>query len=201
MVDVFGHVGLTLATAYSIEQLVRRRADAGREQQAPAASGETPLEVRRLSWLDYRLVIAGSLVPDFIDKPLGLFVAPDLVNGGGRTVAHGVVFAALLIGLSALAFRHGRLPGLLSLAGASTWHLPLDQMWRQPAIMLWPFLGWSFPAGTVDAAEWSSSHFSDLLWFYTDAFELAGAGVVLLFGFRLWRTKAVAPFLRTGAFG
>ena len=139
-------------------------------------------------------------VPDLVDKPLGLLVASDLVNSGARSVAHGLVFALLLLGVSTWASSRTRFTGLLALAPAAAWHLLLDQMWRQPKIALWPFLGWSFPAGTADLTEWSSSHLRDLLTFYTDAPEAAGAVVVLVFALRLWRTRSVVPFLRTGAF-
>ena len=196
--DVFGHVGLTLAAAYPAEQLIRWCPGVNRQPQATATSGEPPDDAPRSSWLDYRMVIVGSLIPDLIDKPFGLFVASDLVNSASRSIAHGIVFALLLIGLSTLTFQRTRLHGLLDLAGAAAGHLFLDQMWRQPEIALWPFLGWSFPAGTADLTEWSSSHLRDLMAFYTDVPEFVGVAVILLFALRLWRTRAVVPFLRTG---
>ena len=188
--DVFGHVGLTLAVAYPVERIRGRYAQSGDD-----AGLGPPLAHR----LDFRLIVVGSLVPDMIDKPLGFLLAPDLVNNGTRSVAHGVVFALLFIAASAVWFWHTRRLGLLGLSGAAAGHMVLDRMWGQPEIVLWPFLGWSFPVGTVDLAQRSSAYLRDLLAFYTDAPELVGAVVIVLFATRLWRTRAVLPFLREGS--
>ena len=206
ILDVFGHVGLTLAAAYPAERLLRAMAagsDHSQEPAAPANLEDTPggdvvrpLGARRT--VDYRIVILGSLVPDIIDNPLGLWLASDLVNDSARSVGHTAFFAFLLLAAAYTAHRLGRGPALVVLAGSAAWHLVLDQMWREHDIALWPFLGWSFPVGTADLAEWSSSHLTDLLAFYTDAPEIGGAVVIFLFALRLWRTRAVLPFLRTG---
>ncbi|MCH8206428.1 MAG: metal-dependent hydrolase [Chloroflexi bacterium] len=196
--DVFGHVGLTLAVAYPIERIAVRYVSAvrgGRHAPPDDVAGPGPPLSR---WLDYRLIVVGSLVPDMIDKPLGFLLAPDLVNNGTRSLAHGVVFALLLMAVATVWFRHTRRSGLLGLSGAAVCHLILDRMWGQPEIALWPFLGWSFPAGTADLAERSSAYLRDLLTFYTDGPELVGAVVIVLFALRLWRTRTILPFLRTG---
>lgn len=74
-------------------------------------------------------------------------------------------------------------------------------MCRQPEIALWLFLGWSFPVGIADMLEWFSLHLRDLLAFYTDVPEVVWVVVILFFALRLWRTRAVVRFLRTGTVG
>ena len=105
---LFAHVGLALATA------------------------------RLNNRLDLLFLALGSMLPDIIDKPLGMLVfgSPNM----GRTFAHTLLF--LLI-LAAVSFR------LRDIRIASfTWgvfvHLLLDFMWSSPVTLLWPLLG-GFP--------------------------------------------------------
>jgi hypothetical protein len=84
------------------------------------------------------LVALGSMLPDIIDKPLGLIVfgTPAM----GRTFAHTLLFL-ILLGTAAY-YRHSIL--LASLAGGVLVHLALDYMWASPQTLLWPLLG-GFP--------------------------------------------------------
>ncbi|MEI2760960.1 metal-dependent hydrolase [Methanothrix soehngenii] len=90
---LFAHVGLALATA------------------------------RLYSRLDLLFLALGSILPDIIDKPLGLLVfgTPNM----GRTFAHTLLFL-LILGAISLRLRDIRLASL-------TWgvfiHLILDSMW------------------------------------------------------------------------
>jgi LexA-binding, inner membrane-associated putative hydrolase len=105
---IFAHVGLALAAARSTVQA------------------------------SLLLVALGSMLPDIIDKPLGLifFGTPAM----GRTFAHTLLFL-ILLGTAAY-YRHNML--LASLAGGVLVHLALDYMWASPQILLWPLLG-GFP--------------------------------------------------------
>ena len=105
---LFAHVGLALATA------------------------------RLYSRLDLLFLALGSILPDIIDKPLGLllFGSPNM----GRTFAHTLLFLLILAAIS-LRLRDIR---LASLAWGVLVHLILDSMWNSPVILLWPLLG-GFP--------------------------------------------------------
>jgi membrane-bound metal-dependent hydrolase YbcI (DUF457 family) len=149
--------------------------------------------------LDYRLVIVGSLLPDLVDKPLGLWIAPALVNHSLRTFGHSAAFALLLLALSWAARRPDWGRRALVLAMTSAGHLLMDQMWTHATTLLWPALGWAFPTDAVTFSQWSSSHFRDLLVVYSDPAELVGATVVLLFAVNLLRHRAALRFLRSGA--
>ena len=149
--------------------------------------------------MDYRWLIVGSLLPDVIDKPLGFWLAPELVNSSARSVAHTAIFAVLLLAVALTALRLGWSGMGLVPAAGSAGHLVLDQIWRQPSIALWPALGWAFPLGTATFGEWSESHLWDALALYRDPPELAGATVILLLAAKLWRDRAFRRFFGTGA--
>lgn len=90
---------------------------------------------RALGPVSLAFLALGSMLPDIIDKPLGLFIFGSMSMG--RTFAHTLIFLLLLFAIS-LIVRDLR-------AFSLTWgvfiHLILDSMWRSPQILLWPFLG------------------------------------------------------------
>jgi len=71
-----------------------------------------------------KLIIIGSLLPDLLDKPLGL-----LGIGPGRYIFHSLVFMFLFSFISNELFL-----GVL-------FHLILDRMWNYPNILFFPFFG------------------------------------------------------------
>jgi membrane-bound metal-dependent hydrolase YbcI (DUF457 family) len=109
---LFAHVGLALASA------------------------------RFLSHVSLAFLALGSMLPDIIDKPLGLIVfgSPSM----GRTFAHTLLF---LVILAALCF-YSQDFRLLSLTGGVLIHLSLDFMWNSPQTLLWPLLG-PFPSAPL----------------------------------------------------
>jgi len=70
-----------------------------------------------------RLIVLGSILPDLIDKPLGI-----LGFGGGRFISHTLLFTLALVVKKELFF-------------GSLVHLLLDRMWENPQILLFPILG------------------------------------------------------------
>jgi len=84
----------------------------------------------------------GSMLPDIIDKPLGLIIFGSM--GMGRTFAHTLLFLAILAALS-LRLRDRRAAALT--LGVLV-HLLLDGMWASPQTLLWPLLG-PFPAAEL----------------------------------------------------
>ena len=86
--------------------------------------------------IDYRLVMAGALVPDVVD---GLF--------GGPRVLHTLIFSVALLIAVMLATR-GRRPlrrRLLALPIGTFCHLLLDATWTRTVTFWWPFLGIELP--------------------------------------------------------
>jgi len=207
--DIFGHVGLTLGVVYTSHWAVRdgllgrypgKKAGLGAGIQHDALTesrdAEAPL---RFAGLDYRLLIVGSVIPDLIDKPIGLWLAPDLVNGSTRSGAHTLTFALVLLAVLSLAFRPRFSPNSLALGLGNAGHLLLDQMWRSSSVVLWPFLGWDFPQRAGSISQYADSKLWDGLRFYADPPELMGAIVILALAVKLLRDRAARSFLRSGA--
>jgi len=109
---LFAHVGLTLASA------------------------------RLLSRVSLAFLAFGSMLPDIIDKPLGLIVFGSPIMG--RTFAHTLLFLLLL---AALSFYSCDIR-FFSLTWGVLIHLSLDFMWNLPVILLWPLLG-AFPSAPI----------------------------------------------------
>jgi len=98
--------------------------------------------VFRSPGIDYRMVIAGSLVP----------VLEGLT--GGPKLAHSVLGAVVLLGVIMAATRHHRLlrRRLLGLPIGMMAHLVLDGAFAVTAVFWWPVAGFSFADGQVP--EW-----------------------------------------------
>jgi len=103
---VFGHVGITLGAAVLVNGAVNMRAT----HAAPVASQSRAVlqianepRARLKAWsirswfeylgrfLDIRVLMVGSLVPDIIDKPISLFL-----TGNGRAYAHTLALTLLV---------------------------------------------------------------------------------------------------------
>ena len=105
---------------------------------------------------DSRLIPAcalGSILPDLIDKPVGLLLFPEIF-GTGRIFGHALLVVGLVLFIGILVYTRYPRTGILLLAlvaGIFT-HQVLDAMWLQPANWYWPTLG-SFtrevPAGLL----------------------------------------------------
>lgn len=93
---------------------------------------------RFMRWADMAFLALGSMLPDIIDKPLGLlaFGTP----AAGRTICHTLLFVLVL---ATLAFYLKDLR-LASVSVGVLAHLTLDFMWQSPVILFWPLFG-NFP--------------------------------------------------------
>lgn len=88
--------------------------------------------------IDYRLVVAGALLPDVVDAPFG----------GARVLHTLLASVVLLVGvmLSTRHRRHAR-RRLLAVPIGTFLHLVLDGMWARAETFWWPFLGRRFEGG------------------------------------------------------
>ena len=178
---VFGHVGLTISAFSAYSWADRKwRAD------------------RSLPAIDYRAVIVGAMLPDIVDKPLGLWIAPDLVDRSLRSIAHSLLFGLLILGIGGLLLVARRRPPAMLLGIASSGHLILDRMWSNPTIILWPFLGWDFAVEYPGPREWASGQLANLLTFFTDYPELLGFLAIVGFTAQILRPGYLRRFLATG---
>jgi membrane-bound metal-dependent hydrolase YbcI (DUF457 family) len=138
--------------------------------------------------IDYRLVVAGALLPDVVDG-LGF---------GGARYLHTLVasVALLVVVMLATRGRRGRRRRLLAVPIGTFCHLLLDGMWARTATFWWPFFGWRFPSGPLPS--WSRP-----VWLVVVE-EVVGLGALAW----CWRRFEFgssgarrAAFLRTGRLG
>ena len=188
---VLGHVGLTWGGSMVLLESVHRLVRLGRSEREKGA----PVDDSWPAHVDYRLVILGSMVPDLIDKPVGIFILGDQL-GNGRVYGHSLAFLLLLL-LAALVWR-GRIGGSLTqVALGSAAHLAMDRMWREPVTLLWPLRGWALERQDVSGwvGQMVEQMFSDP---YTYVSEALGAMVIAaLLGFLVTR-RGLPEFIRTG---
>ena len=88
--------------------------------------------------LDYRLLVAGAVLPDLVDAPLG-----------GARFAHTLVAGVAVLAVVMLATRGHRdaRRRLLALPIGMFLHLLVDGMWARTATFWWPAFGWTFAGG------------------------------------------------------
>ena len=132
-----------------------------------------------LGWL-----LLGAILPDLVDKPLGLLAG----NGYGRLYAHTLVAA---LGLAALAWALRR-PAVTALALGVPAHLALDRLWEVPEVLLWPLLG-AFPQETWTVGDYLALAQRSG---YVIGFELVGAAALAL-TFAWWTRRNAARRARS----
>ncbi|MDP2675952.1 MAG: metal-dependent hydrolase [Dehalococcoidia bacterium] len=175
---LFGHAGLTWGGVLAAEEVSRRLPGLGRRTR-----------------IDYRFVILGSMLPDIIDKPLGIYILGEGLSNG-RIFAHSLLSVLLLL-LVSLVARAGLRPALAFTALGAGVHLLQDRMWEEPHTLLWPLLGWRFER--VDVSGWSGHMLEQLFWDpYTYVSEAAGATLVVIFLAVLIRRGGLHDFILAG---
>lgn len=185
----FGHVGLTLGAAAAADYAY----SSARKPYGVTQKGASGIRARRLSivpeHVDLRILLAGSLLPDAIDKPLGIYILGNAI-GNGRIFSHTLIFLLLVCVVGAMVFWRWRRTWGLVLAFGTFTHLVLDTMWNRPQTLFWPFLGTAFPK--QDTADWIEGVVHNLLTepsFYVP--EIAGA--IILLGFLVIVLKKKSP--------
>lgn len=136
--------------------------------------------------VDYRLVMAGAVLPDAVDL---LF--------GGAGPLHTLLFSVVLlfaVMLGTRGRRHAR-RRLLAVPIGTFVHLVLDGMWKRTIVFWWPFFGTSFDATPLPTADRS--------WTLIAVMEIAGiaAFVWVYRRFRLFEPQRRQKFLSTGRLG
>ena len=83
--------------------------------------------------------IAGSILPDLTDKPLGLILFPQVLDNA-RTFGHTLLIVGFISVLALIAWHYRRTLLIFGFAGAVLLHQILDEMWHEPVT-------WSYPLG------------------------------------------------------
>lgn len=147
-------------------------------------------------WMDFRLLLVGSMLPDIIDKPIGQVIFREMFSNG-RIFAHTLLFLIVVTLLGLYLYRsRGRL-WLFVLAFGSAIHLILDQMWLTPRTLLWPIYGWGFEK--LDLSNWWANIWDALLTQpYVFVPEIIGALILAGFMLTLMSRKRVYALIRNG---
>ena len=209
---VFGHIGIALGTAVLLAcAAVGHRFPKAVADEAAGPSTHSSTEASNLncgannkaSWLtslgryiDIRLLLVGSLLPDIIDKPVGAYILKEAFSNG-RIFSHTLLFLILITVAGWYLYRYHRQKWLLILSFGTFAHLILDRMWEIPQTLLWPLFGFAFPR--AELAYWLPNIFQAL---FSDPgvyiSELIGVAVIIWFAWTLLHRRNVYLFLRRG---
>ncbi len=185
---ILGHTGITLGAATLLAGVVKNRHS---------------IQIRKISWftslssyVDIRLLLVGSLLPDIIDKPVGQYFFRETFSNG-RIFSHTLLFLIIITAIGFYLYKSRRQVWLLTLASGTFLHLIFDQMWRAPTTLFWPFLGFTFARGEL--THWLSNIFQALV---SDPVvyvpEAAGMAVLLWLGLTLLIRRKLGVFLKYG---
>ena len=186
--NILGHSGITLGAVW----LLKAALDGGHDQTdgadvpeeatgKAAGSGVRQRLSAVIGRIDVRLLIIGSLLPDIIDKPLGIYLMWGTF-GTGRIYGHTLLFLIIISLAGLLVYRrYGRI-WLPTLAFGVFTHLLLDRMWANLPTLLWPLYGFAFPR--IEVSYWLKSTFASLF-IYPQAYvpEIIGLLVLIWFLF------------------
>ncbi len=206
---LFGHTGLTLGLALLLEKSINRSRITQKlvANQTPAVTPSPvtvstsvnslksqPVVIPPLK-LDYRLVLIGSLLPDIIDKPLGLLILQTSL-GNGRTIGHTLLFSLFLVSFGLLLLKKRNEHWLLIIACGSILHLILDYMWFYPNPLLWPLFGFGFLQS--DASSWLYKTLSGFSHPSVYVPEISGFILCAIITGILFRRHLIGQFIKRG---
>jgi membrane-bound metal-dependent hydrolase YbcI (DUF457 family) len=142
------------------------------------------------------MLLIGSMLPDIIDKPLGIYLLADEI-GNGRIYGHTLLFLLFTVTAGILLYYFRGSPALLLISAGTFAHLVLDQMWQNPSTLFWPILGAEFERH--ETGEWLGGLFETLTSnpsVYIP--EIIGVLIVAVFAWQIIRNGRILAFIRTG---
>lgn len=209
---VFGHAGITLGAAWILSTIISKShhpkmkdssqiATEATYNQSPALEVQT--KAKKNSWItnlsayiDIRILLVASLLPDIIDKPLGQLIFRQTFSNG-RLFGHTLLFFIVVTIFGLIYYGFYRKTWLLVIAFGIFTHLILDQMWNSPGTLLWPIYGTSFPR--IDLSNWLTNMINLLFTHPIVALpEIFGMLVIFLFCIEILRKRSVLHFIRYG---
>jgi len=208
----FGHTGITLGAAAVLAGIVNSgRLPEAAENQAtdspPRSSRPIPalnnFSRDKVSWftslgsyIDIRLLLIGSLLPDIIDKPIGQFFFKETFSNG-RIFCHTLLFLIIITLTGLYLYRRRSKTWLLVLSFGTFTHLVCDLMWRSPRTLLWPIYGLAFER--LDLIDWMP-RMLHMLVTYPKVYvpELVGAVILIWFAVGLVRGRKAFAFVKYG---
>lgn len=159
---LFGHIGVTLGIFFGLGFFIPR--------------------LRTI--IDPRYLAIGALLPDLIDKPLGMIIfASTFANG--RIISHTLLFVLSLFLVGLYVHEKKKDFKVLTLAAGSFFHLMEDDMWTTPKTLFWPLLGLKFPKNHTDfnGIEYLTRLLENSFTFHvsrSSAPEILGTGIIVI---------------------
>lgn len=205
---LFGHIGITLASAALGFGLKDRLIPANTGEKAgeislvgSGSSGRHPggsaSFFRSLAnRIDIRYLFVGSMLPDIIDKPIGLYIFRETFSNG-RIFSHTLWFLFLVTAAGLILRRNSGKTWGLALSIGTLLHLILDQMWQTPETLFWPVFGIAFER--TETTCWIGNIFYALVeepGVYVP--EIIGFIVFAWFAWGLVRRRGITRFLKEG---
>jgi membrane-bound metal-dependent hydrolase YbcI (DUF457 family) len=146
--------------------------------------------------IDIRLLLIGSLLPDIIDKPVGLLLFRETLSNG-RIFCHTLLFLILITLAGLYLYKSRGRTSLLAVSVGTFTHLIFDQMWRTPRTLFWPVYGLTFDR--MDVSDWILNILHALM---TDPQvyvpELMGTAILVWFTLALVQKWKVFYFVKYG---
>jgi hypothetical protein len=146
--------------------------------------------------IDYRFVLLGAVLPDGVDRVLGLFL---FEGPAGRWIAHSLAAVIVVTVVILLAFEKERRLAVFGIGVGWLLHLVGDGMWAAPETFLWPAFGTDFATSPAEPYSWNLfAHPFDHL--ATWGGELVGVAILAWFwvAFRLGEGGRLRSFLGDG---
>jgi inner membrane protein len=206
---LFAHTGITAGSAWlagkaaslikkdgiepsKVTEKVTAADEIGPDGKINAISGKPSYS----TGIDYRMVLIGSMLPDIIDKPLGIYLLADEI-GNGRIYGHTLLFFLALVILGIFLYYYRRNAALLLVSAGTFVHLVLDQMWENPHTLFWPLFGAAFERHETEG--WLPGLLESLTTNpSTYISEVFGALIIGIFAWHILRNKNLIGFLKTG---
>ncbi len=205
---LFGHTGITVGAIWLVEGLVLKKPfDNRRRNREPQRIGTVPssqidssgkeeshkhrISMSGASLILYGMVLISSMLPDIIDKPVGMLFLRDTFSNG-RIFSHTLVFSVILLVAGVFLYIRRKRIWLLAICYGCLMHLTLDQMWQTPATLFWPLYGWQFER--ADVTDWTIRIMYALTHDPSTYIpELAGFSILIAFAIKLvWRDKVIS---------
>jgi membrane-bound metal-dependent hydrolase YbcI (DUF457 family) len=143
---------------------------------------------------DLRWLAIGALLPDIIDKTIGLFLFQGYIDNG-RIFTHSLLTAFIITGIAG----YTQIRPTLSISFGIWTHIIFDRMWEVPETLLWPFLRLDFPSIDFEPGMWLHYLMTDP---YIYSTEIFGASILLFlfFYYKLYQRDNFIDLFRTGKF-
>lgn len=206
---LFGHIGITLASAalgFGLRDKLRPEftenevdgvSPPGNSHSSNNHPNSKTSFFRSLAnRVDIRFLLVGSLLPDIIDKPIGVYFFRETFSNG-RIFSHTLLFLVSITIVGLLIKKYSGKTWGLALSFGTLFHLILDEMWLTPKTLLWPLFGIGFEK--YEIGNWVMNILHGLLEnpkLYVP--EIIGFVLIMWFVWELLHRRAIIRFLRKG---